>query len=183
MKRTAETWTSSKTKTHSLQAKQTFCSHNTWNKKAYIIKATLRKVNLKLKKVSISLKLLWSLRCCRFENACHTQRTKLFNGKCLSYKQINNTWFSGILPDSRYLLQACRKNEGKQTNKKNVNSVISCSTQENPSASSQHPAHVAGAIECLPTLFPLPAVEPALQNRQRVFRWSFSTRKTKGSID
>ena len=182
MKRTAETWTSSKTKTHSLQAKQTFCSHNTWNKKAYIIKATLRKVNLKLKKVSISLKLLWSLRCCRFENACHTQRTKLFNGKCLSYKQINNTWFSGILPDSRYLLQACRKNEGKQT-KKNVNSVISCSTQGNPSASSQHPAHVAGAIECLPTLFPLPAVEPALQNRQRVFRWSFSTRKTKGSID
>lgn len=54
--------------------------------------------------------------------------------------------------------------------KKNVNSVISCSTQGNPSASSQHPAHVAGAIECLPTLFPLPAVEPALQNRQRVFR-------------
>ena len=95
--------------------------------------------------------------------------TKLFNGKCLTYKQINNTWFSGILPDSSYLLQACRKNEGKQQ-KKPVNSVVSCSTQGNPSASLQHPAHVAGAIEYLPTLFPLPAVEPALQNRQRVFR-------------
>lgn len=59
----------------------------------------------------------------------------------------------------------------KENNKKNpVNSVVSCSTQGNPSASLQHPAHVAGAIECLPTLFPLPAVEPALQNRQRVFR-------------
>ena len=181
MKRATETWTSSKTKTHFLLAKQTFCSHYTWNK-SYIIKATLRQVNLKLKTVAILLKLLCSLTCCRFENACHTQRTKLFNGKCLTYKQINNTWFSGILPDSSYLLQACRKNEGKQQ-KKPVNSVVSCSTQGNPSANLQHPAHVAGAIECLPTLFPLPAVEPALQNRQRVFRWSFSTRKTKGIID
>lgn len=75
-------------------------------------------MNLKLKTVAISLKLLCSLTCCRFENACHTQRTKLFNGKCLTYKQINNTWFSGILPDSSYLLQACRKNEGKQQKKK-----------------------------------------------------------------
>lgn len=113
MKRATETWTSSKTKTHFLLAKQTFCSHYTWNK-SYIIKATLRQVNLKLKTVAISLKLLCSLTCCRFENACHTQRTKLFNGKCLTYKQINNTWFSGILPDSSYLLQAWRKNEGKQ---------------------------------------------------------------------
>lgn len=62
------------------------------------------------------------------------------------------------------------KMKENKTTKKDVNSVVSCSTQGNPSASSQHPAHVAGAIECLPTLFPLPAVEPALQNRQRVFR-------------
>ena len=182
MKRTTETWTSSKTKNAFPPGKTDLLQSLHLKKKAYIIKATLRKVNLKLKKVSISLKLLWSLRCCRFENACHTQRTKLFKGKCLSYKQINNSWFSGTLPDSSYLLPACRKKEGKQQ-QKNVNSVVSCSTQGNPSASSQHPAHVAGATECLPTLFPLPAVEPALQNHQRVFRWSFSAKKTKGIID
>ena len=181
MKRATETWTSSKTKNAFPPGKTDLLQSLQKKKKSYIIKATLRQVNLKLKTVAISLKLLWSLTCCRFENACHTQRTKLFNGKCLTYKQITNSWFSGILPDLNYLLPACRKNEGKE--KKNVNSVVSCSTQGNPSASSQHPAHVAGAIECLPTLFPLPAVEPALQNRQRVFRWSFSTRKTKGIID
>lgn len=181
MKRATETWTSSKTKNAFPPGKTDLLQSLHLKKKSYIIKATLRQVNLKLKTVAISLKLLWSLTCCRFENACHTQRTKLFNGKCLTYKQITNSWFSGILPDLNYLLPACRKNEGKE--KKNVNSVVSCSTQGNPSASSQHPAHVAGAIECLPTLFPLPAVEPALQNRQRVFRWSFSTRKTKGIID
>ena len=114
MKRATETWTSSKTKNAFPPGKTDLLQSLHLKKKSYIIKATLRQVNLKLKTVAISLKLLWSLTCCRFENACHTQRTKLFNGKYLSYKQINNSWFSGILPDLNYFLPACRKNEGKQ---------------------------------------------------------------------
>lgn len=109
MKRATETWTSSKTKNAFPPGKTDLLQSLHLKKKSYIIKATLRQVNLKLKTVAISLKLLWSLTC-----SCHTQRTKLFNGKCLSYKQINNSWLSGILPDLNYLLPDCRKNEGKQ---------------------------------------------------------------------